>query len=382
MGKCIAPIDNFIKETLFLDLGESVKVAVLVSERSFAFCDLSGKRYKELYNVKEPFDLKTHHFVLPRAELEAAGGFFMTVTPYKASKVFESTLDCMTVWVKYDSGKLQNYAETVRKMDRELTLKSSESGNVADGASFEIEHYETKSGDPVVVHAFTFDPGKVKLIAGTPNGTSDYKNQKQTVMGEAEYEKSRGEDVLAAFNADFFDMFGDCAPSGLCVRNGEIIANPESERCFFGMKKNGECVIDSLAGNPLLIGELENAVSGLNLLVDDGELADVSVLEPFGYIAHPRTVAGIKENGETVIMVIDGRRPWHSNGATLVDAAKLLISHGAVRGINLDGGGSSTFIVKNAAGELEMLNHPADLHRPTENLIRDVFDSIILVKRK
>ena len=81
-----------------------------------------------------------------------------------------------------------------------------------------------------------------------------------------------------------------------------------------------------------------------------------------------------------MVMVIDGRRPWHSNGATLVDAAKLLLSHGVVRGLNLDGGGSSTFIVENADGVLEMLNHPADLHRPTEDLIRDVFNSILLIK--
>ena len=123
------------------------------------------------------------------------------------------------------------------------------------------------------------------------------------------------------------------------------------------------------------------AVCGINLLLSDGELCDVGVAEPFGYIAHPRTVAGICADGKVIVAVIDGRRPWHSNGATLTDAALLLKAHGAVRGINLDGGGSSTFIVKTDDGELTMLNHPADLHRPTEDLIRNVFNSIIIVKK-
>jgi exopolysaccharide biosynthesis protein len=58
-----------------------------------------------------------------------------------------------------------------------------------------------------------------------------------------------------------------------------------------------------------------------------------------------------------------------------------LKEHGAVRGINLDGGGSSTFIVKNGEGKHEMLNHPADLHRPFDDLVRDVFNSILVVNK-
>ena len=51
-----------------------------------------------------------------------------------------------------------------------------------------------------------------------------------------------------------------------------------------------------------------------------------------------------------------------------------------MRGVNLDGGGSSTFIVKKENSH-EMLNHPADLHRPFDDLIRDVFNSILIVKK-
>jgi len=53
---------------------------------------------------------------------------------------------------------------------------------------------------------------------------------------------------------------------------------------------------------------------------------------------------------------------------------------GAKKAINLDGGGSSTFIVKQE-GELTMLNRPADLERPNEPLIREIFNSILIVKK-
>lgn len=190
-------------------------------------------------------------------------------------------------------------------------------------------------------------------------------------MDTVNYEVSQGRDILAAFNADFFDMFGDCAPSGLCVKDGVVVANPQSDRYFFAVKKDGTHIIDTLAGNPRLLGELDQALCGLNLLLDDGKIIDVSVGELFGSGTHPRTVVGLTEDDRVIILVIDGRRPWHSNGATLCESAMLLKEHGAVRGVNLDGG-SGTFIVKTGEG-YEMLNQPADLHRPFDDLVRDVF---------
>lgn len=381
MGKIINTPEGFVRKTIFVDLGECIKAAVLVSERTYGYADMDGKRYRELYNVKEPFDFKTHHFILPKDTLTREGGFYMTSTPERLSEVFSDMCDCVKVKVDYSPDMLVAYDDAVSSMDRHLSLSHEEKTVICEGVSYSIGHYTTDAGEPVVVHMLSFDPSAATMITGTPNGTYDYRNQKQTVMGEALYEKSNGRDVLAAFNADFFDMFGDCAPSGLCVKDGNIIANPDSDRYFFGFKKDGTPIIDTLAGKPSLLCELRDVVSGINLLIDNGELCDVGVCEPFGYIAHPRTVAGICGDGKVIVAVIDGRRPWHSNGATLTDAALLLKAHGAVRGINLDGGGSSTFIVKGEDGELTMLNHPADLHRPTEDLIRDVFNSIIIVRK-
>jgi len=67
---------------------------------------------------------------------------------------------------------------------------------------------------------------------------------------------------------------------------------------------------------------------------------------------HPRTAAGIDENGQLILMVVDGRQR-NSRGVSLAELSGLMKAIGAVRAINLDGGGSSTLIVQD-----KLLNLP------------------------
>lgn len=60
----------------------------------------------------------------------------------------------------------------------------------------------------------------------------------------------------------------------------------------------------------------------------------------------PRSAIGYAHTGEVLMLTIDGRRPQHSIGATLRELARLMIRLGAVEAINLDGGGSTTMVVK------------------------------------
>ena len=60
---------------------------------------------------------------------------------------------------------------------------------------------------------------------------------------------------------------------------------------------------------------------------------------------HPRTAAGLtRDAAELIVVVIDGRQPGHSVGVTLPELAAFLAAEGAVDAINLDGGGSSSFV--------------------------------------
>ena len=77
-------------------------------------------------------------------------------------------------------------------------------------------------------------------------------------------------------------------------------------------------------------------------------------------VRHPRTAAGVTADGHTLVLaVVDGRQPGYSAGATLPELAALMIRLGAVDAINLDGGGSSTFVYRPAQGP-ETVNRPSD----------------------
>jgi exopolysaccharide biosynthesis protein len=68
------------------------------------------------------------------------------------------------------------------------------------------------------------------------------------------------------------------------------------------------------------------------------------------YTNHPRTFIGFKEDGTPVMMVVDGRGKTSADkndGVSLFQGAELMKLAGCVNAYNLDGGGSSTLIVRN-----------------------------------
>jgi phosphodiester glycosidase len=77
---------------------------------------------------------------------------------------------------------------------------------------------------------------------------------------------------------------------------------------------------------------------------------------------HPRTGIGRRGDGRLLLVVVDGRRKG-SVGMTLLEFAKLFRNLGATDALNLDGGGSSTMVVKGA-----IMNRPSDgVQRPVVN---------------
>jgi hypothetical protein len=80
--------------------------------------------------------------------------------------------------------------------------------------------------------------------------------------------------------------------------------------------------------------------------------------------ASPRTAAWL-------LVTVDGRQPGHSAGATLRQTAELLRALGAVDALNLDGGGSTTMVVRGADDVLRVANRPSDAagERPVANAL-------------
>jgi hypothetical protein len=108
-------------------------------------------------------------------------------------------------------------------------------------------------------------------------------------------------------------------------------------------------------------GTVFNAISGDRMLVEQGK--GVDGLDD-GEL-DPRTAVGLNKNGRILILiVVDGRQPFYSNGATFVKLAELLIAQGAHIAMSLDGGGSSTLVMEGENGEPVILNSPIDNYIP------------------
>lgn len=81
---------------------------------------------------------------------------------------------------------------------------------------------------------------------------------------------------------------------------------------------------------------------------------------------HPRTMIGKKEDGTIVMAVIDGRQPSSGMyGATQEEMAALMKHYGCVDAFNLDGGGSSTLIIREG-NDFRVTNSPSDGRERTD----------------
>ncbi len=98
-----------------------------------------------------------------------------------------------------------------------------------------------------------------------------------------------------------------------------------------------------------------DAIGGVPLLLADGEVVITDCSSSFCH-RNPRTGVGVTADGELLLVVVDGRQE-DAVGMSLVEFAKLFQELGAVRAVNLDGGGSSTMVV-----EGEVVNGPSDGH--------------------
>jgi exopolysaccharide biosynthesis protein len=90
------------------------------------------------------------------------------------------------------------------------------------------------------------------------------------------------------------------------------------------------------------------------------------ILPSFVSDGHPRTAIAKLKSGQILLVTVDGRQPGESIGMSLKMLADLLIEFGATEAINLDGGGSTTMVIRN-----KLVNKPSDAtgERPVSDAI-------------
>ncbi len=118
-----------------------------------------------------------------------------------------------------------------------------------------------------------------------------------------------------------------------------------------------------------LPADARNVVSGIAQIVTDGR--NTAADSDSGELAQPapRTAAGIDREGNTLILfVADGERPNYSVGITHSRMAEEMLGRGAWDAIALDGGGSTTLVMRDSHGIARVVNCPSDGHQIADNL--------------
>lgn len=177
---------------------------------------------------------------------------------------------------------------------------------------------------------------------------------------------------IAGINAGgFYDPDGKengGFPDGLTVKDGKLVYNNvgEKEVNIVGFDDQGKMVLGSMSADQLAARHLREAVTFAPNLIIEGK----SVISgDGGWGIAPRSGIGQRADGTVIFVVIDGRQPTWSMGATLKDLTKVFEDYGAVNAVNLDGGSSAEMIYQG-----EVLNKIANIfgerYVPTAFVVR------------
>ena len=119
----------------------------------------------------------------------------------------------------------------------------------------------------------------------------------------------------------------------------------------------------------------DHVIGGAGLLMRNGTSIEEWSIEDlragFTTERHPRTVIGTDASGAVWLVTIDGRNPQISLGMTFGELHRLVRRLRLTNALNLDGGGSTTMVVRGA-----VVNHPSDPTGP-----RKVSDALLVVER-
>lgn len=161
------------------------------------------------------------------------------------------------------------------------------------------------------------------------------------------------------FRAGLEHLFADRL--GLAVSEGELVSPPDGRRPSLLVREDGSLGMEVVSPDGELTG-IKVAVSGFAFCLSEGASKGSDT------VLHPRTGFGLcEEKRYLYVLVVDGRQPA-SQGATVREVGEWLRRYGALDGINMDGGGSTTLVRRNVKdGTAEILNRPSFGQRQNGN---------------
>lgn len=304
-----------------------------------------------------------------------------------------------------DGYPLLDYAEDRALRGSMSFVEETQRRELAEGAVYRECLYRRGDGTDVWTYWVTIAPdAPVQLaVAAAPLRTA-----KPVKRHAEDFERDFETPVLFAMNASFFHFFrnGDLTPFGIQVVRGVEMSLPamhekgEPRYChnFLAVDREGKAfVCNSDEFYKTWRGKLSYAVGGGFRLMRDGKIY-IHADQLGGEFAYaPRTVVGFAADGTTVLMCADGRTK-RSGGLCYGDIVEMYLQLGLdIREIlNMDGGGSTTVVLRDEDGVHRVYNRPSGPQLPFSyakygmtreepqggELARSVADTILVIPKE
>ena len=249
---------------------------------------------------------------------------------------------------------------------------ATETSTLAPGITQEIKYATSADNKQMVYYVATADLTRddVSMYANYNNNDPtkwamsrvlDQANFAQEKYGNPESEHYiENYNVIVSTNGAGYNM-STGEPGGVLVMGG-VEYHPINSNGFFGILKDGTPVIGTTEEyNTIYAGKVQEAIACFGAtLVIDGEVCVPPAGDYFRDRAS-RTAVGITRTGKVVLMVLDGRQEPFSCGGSMQEIAQIMLEAGCIHAVNLDGGGSTTYVAKQEGSDtLEVISKPSD----------------------
>ena len=222
---------------------------------------------------------------------------------------------------------------------------------------------------PVVLHLVAIDLTSPDLkILVTPSDRTTPQPDDRPLVARTTTEFLTTFGMELAINGGFFFPFRENSPLdysphsgdrvnvvGQSISNGKIVsAEGKTDWAMLCLDAKNRAQI---LNQPTCPSNTQQGLSGNELILQNGIALNTRTAQD-GDKPYARAIVGLNATGDTLwLVIVDGKQPFYSQGATISELAAFLPTIGITTALNLDGGGSTTLAYRTPQGA-KTLNAP------------------------
>ena len=246
-------------------------------------------------------------------------------------------------------------ANYIEKPSEEINLDDIVIGDTSEkktySSKYEKELYTRDEGNEVY-KIIRLDENKFKgylTVIYDPSNVDLAVSSKLGKAGQSVNTLVKQNNGLVGINGGGFedlDGWGNgSVPYGAIIKDGQLIwDHPGGSGELIGFTKDHKMYLTAKTPEEAIKDGMVDAVEfGPNLIVN-GKVSKIH--GDGGWGTAPRTVIAQRKDGIVLFLIIEGRLPGYSIGATMNDVIEVLLRYKAYNAANLDGGASSTMSVE------------------------------------